>query len=30
VALQTSDPAELRDLLLAIARIELRRSILVD
>lgn len=30
VALQTSDPAQLRDLLLKIGRIELRRSILVD
>jgi hypothetical protein len=30
VALQTSDPAELRDLLMKIARIELRRTLLVD
>lgn len=30
MALQTSDPAQLRDLLLKIARIELRRSVLVD
>jgi Flp pilus assembly protein TadG len=30
VALHTSDPAGLRDLLLQVARIELRRSILVD
>jgi Flp pilus assembly protein TadG len=30
VALQTSDPAGLRDLLLKIARIELRRTLLVD
>ena len=30
VALQTSDPAQLRDLLLKIGKIELRRSVLVD